>query len=95
MNSFPEILLDSPVTLSAGSRNVEMVDRRFSVIWWQYPVSGSTGRMTVIAGRSRAIPTRGRFAMDAALIDLHGMAIQDFMLRGEVEIFVAATASLR
>lgn len=95
MNTFPEVLLDAPMTLAAGSRNVEMVDRRFSVIWCQYPVSSSIGRMTVIAGRSRAIPTRGRFAMDAALIDLHGMAIQDFMLRGEIEILVAATASLR
>jgi hypothetical protein len=95
MNSFPEVLLDVPVTLAAGFRNVEMVDRRFFVIWCQYPVSGSTGRMTVIAGRSRIYPTHRCFAVDAALVYLHGMAIQDFMLRGEVEIFVAATASLR
>jgi hypothetical protein len=86
----PEILLDIPVALSAGPGNIEVVDRGFAVIRRQYTVGGSISGMAIDTSGGRVYATHSRFAVDTASIDLYRLAVEDFVLLCEIDVFMAS-----
>ena len=95
VDTFPKILLDAFVTLSAGIRNIEVIDRRLLVSRGQYFMCRASRRVAVISSSGDINTTLCGFAVNTGFVDFDRVIDQDFVFLCDIQVFVANATCLR